>query len=287
MASYAWSHFVTNWCHLFKFPHYLSWTLASPSPLNPSRCISAAVVILWNLSPLHIWLAQINRFDTRWLLCCATWTMHSWSPESKWHLAPSDSSNRDPTEIGQVIVKGWSSNLHRKRGMHAARAPPLPSQTLSGTRQTSAELYQPRIKSIKHNWLSKDTLKHGLQTFALCQKEILEQLEEAWNFPCTSLTIACFAHYYYMFLQVLLALEYLTSLGIIHRNVQPRSFKLTYRGYLKLSGFENAKLLAQAKDRCHTLCGDRDYRAPEITGRRGEYIDIASTTTERLVQAWA
>ena len=63
-----------------------------------------------------------------------------------------------------------------------------------------------------------------------------------------------------------LALEYLHSRGVAHRNVTPASLRLTRGGHAKLADFGVAKKLRRDVDggRAFTLCGAPAYAAPEV-----------------------
>lgn len=63
--------------------------------------------------------------------------------------------------------------------------------------------------------------------------------------------------------QIYLAIKFLRSERIIHRDVKPSNFFLTERGHLKLSGFTYAKHLRRG-ERAYTLIGTVNYMAPEV-----------------------
>jgi len=70
----------------------------------------------------------------------------------------------------------------------------------------------------------------------------------------------------YFLASAVLALEYLHSRGVVHRDVRPKSLRLTARGAVKLARFGVAKKLRADVDggRAFTLCGTPAYAAPEI-----------------------
>lgn len=66
--------------------------------------------------------------------------------------------------------------------------------------------------------------------------------------------------------QVVLALEYLHSLGVVYRDLKPENLFIGLDGYLQLSDFGFAKIV---KGRTYTLCGTPEYLAPEVLLNKG------------------
>jgi len=66
--------------------------------------------------------------------------------------------------------------------------------------------------------------------------------------------------------QVLLPLEYLHSLGIVHRDLKLENILVAQDGALKLTDFGFAKYI---KYRSWTLCGTPEYLAPELILEKG------------------
>ena len=61
--------------------------------------------------------------------------------------------------------------------------------------------------------------------------------------------------------EILVALEYLHSLGIVYRDLKPENLLLDAEGHIKITDFGFAK---EVPDKTFTICGTPDYLAPEI-----------------------
>lgn len=59
-----------------------------------------------------------------------------------------------------------------------------------------------------------------------------------------------------------MAIEFMHSIGVVHRDLKPDNIMLNSDGYLKVVDFGFAKMTA--KDGMSTLCGTPEYMAPEL-----------------------
>lgn len=73
-------------------------------------------------------------------------------------------------------------------------------------------------------------------------------------------------------LQILLALEFLHTLGLVHRNIKPENIFININGYLRLADFNMAKPIGRG--RTYTLCGTPYYMAPEIITYKGHGLSV-------------
>ena len=71
-------------------------------------------------------------------------------------------------------------------------------------------------------------------------------------------------HVMRIFVQLVLALEYVHSLKILHRDIKPQNAFLTSDGCVKLGDFGVAKALNQTASMAHTQLGTPYYLSPEI-----------------------
>ena len=68
--------------------------------------------------------------------------------------------------------------------------------------------------------------------------------------------------------QMVLAIEFLHANNIVHRNLKPENLWVSSDGFIKLAGFEIAKVLKPTEKTC-TLCGTPEYMAPEVLLHKG------------------
>ena len=63
---------------------------------------------------------------------------------------------------------------------------------------------------------------------------------------------------------VVLALKHLHEHRILYRDLKPENILLGKDGYIKLSDFGLSKLMKSSKDLAHSMCGTKEYIAPEV-----------------------
>lgn len=78
--------------------------------------------------------------------------------------------------------------------------------------------------------------------------------------------------------QIVLVIEFLHTKKIIYRDLKPENIILDRLGYIKLTDFGLAKDEVNSESVAETLCGTRDYLAPEIVKgeKYGKSVDIWS-----------
>lgn len=73
---------------------------------------------------------------------------------------------------------------------------------------------------------------------------------------------------------VVCALKHLHENGILYRDLKPENILLGRDGFIKLSDFGLSKLMKNANDLAHSLCGTKEYIAPEV------YVNSANQKSE-------
>jgi serine/threonine protein kinase len=68
--------------------------------------------------------------------------------------------------------------------------------------------------------------------------------------------------------QIVLIFEYLHSNNVIYRDLKPENLLICPDGYLKITDFGFAKIIAPG-NKTYTLCGTPEYIAPEVLANKG------------------
>ena len=125
------------------------------------------------------------------------------------------------------------------------------------------------LKSVSHPFLlsltcsTKDTRFLYLLFPYIPGGELFSYLRSAGRFPCST------ALFYTA--EIVCALGYLHSLGIIYRDIKLENLLLDREGHLKIADFGFAK---RVSDKTWTLCGTPEYIAPEIILNTGYGMSV-------------
>ncbi len=71
---------------------------------------------------------------------------------------------------------------------------------------------------------------------------------------------------------VVVALEYMHSMGAIHRDVKPENMVLDRQGYVRLADFGTARMLSQSDSA--DFSGTPGYMAPEVMFQQGHGVAV-------------
>ena len=87
--------------------------------------------------------------------------------------------------------------------------------------------------------------------------------------------------------EIVLALEYLHKQNMVYRDLKPENILLDAKGHIKLTDFGLSKILSSSKDKAFTICGTKQYLAPEIFMNKGyektiDWWSLACLTYEML-----
>ena len=72
--------------------------------------------------------------------------------------------------------------------------------------------------------------------------------------------------------EVVLAIAYLHSKGIVYRDMKPENILIAADGHIKMSDMGFAKKIDSSKT--HSVCGTPEYLAPEIIIQKGHGLSV-------------
>ncbi|KAF9123515.1 pkb-activating kinase-like protein [Mortierella sp. 14UC] len=126
-------------------------------------------------------------------------------------------------------------------------------------KNTLYKLDHPGVVKLYSTFQDSSSLYYVLE---LCQNgELLTYIKKLGSFDenCTRFYVA----------QILTAVEYVHSQGVIHRDLKPENILLDHRMYVKLTDFGTAKMLEPSEDgtesdRANSFVGTAEYVSPEL-----------------------
>ncbi|KAK3820949.1 MAG: kinase-like domain-containing protein [Linnemannia gamsii] len=126
-------------------------------------------------------------------------------------------------------------------------------------KNTLYKLDHPGVVKLYSTFQDSSSLYYVLE---LCQNgELLTYIKKLGSFDenCTRFYVA----------QILTAVEYVHSQGVIHRDLKPENILLDQRMYVKLTDFGTAKMLESSEDgtesdRANSFVGTAEYVSPEL-----------------------
>ncbi|XKL61565.1 hypothetical protein PGB90_008622 [Kerria lacca] len=118
------------------------------------------------------------------------------------------------------------------------------------------EINHPFLVTLQWHWHDSNYLYMILDY--VCGGELFSYLRNSGRFTSTA------GNFYAA--EIVVALDYLHSKGVVYRDLKPENLLLDREGHLKITDFGFAKKLT---DRTWTLCGTPEYLAPEIIQSKG------------------